>query len=138
MLILILGGKSSNSFILYMMLYDDITILPFIDTKVLPLSILIQRHYLYYHSWLRTNGVNTSGAAAKVMNSDRSDWGKRYALALLGRQKQVNILTDDEAQGQKIARQNMDCHLCGFWCVIVCPIIITIIILIMILAIIMI
>ena len=31
---------------------------------------------------LRTSGVNTSGAAAKVMNLDRL--GKRYALALLG------------------------------------------------------
>ena len=30
--------------------------------------------------WLRTNGVNTHGAAAKVMNFDRL--GKRYALAL--------------------------------------------------------
>ena len=33
--------------------------------------------------WLRTNGVNTNEAAAKVMNFDRL--GKRYALALLGR-----------------------------------------------------
>ena len=31
---------------------------------------------------LRTTGVNTNGAAAKVMNFDR--WGKRYALSLLG------------------------------------------------------
>ena len=29
--------------------------------------------------WLRTNGVNTNWAAAKVMNL--TDWGKRYALA---------------------------------------------------------
>ena len=29
--------------------------------------------------WLRTNGVNTNGAAAKAMNFDRTDWGKRYA-----------------------------------------------------------
>ena len=34
-------------------------------------------------AWLRTNGVNTNGAAAKVMNFDRL--GKRYALALLVR-----------------------------------------------------
>ena len=33
--------------------------------------------------WSRTNGVNTNGAAAKVMNL--TDWGKRYALAHLGR-----------------------------------------------------
>ena len=33
--------------------------------------------------WLRTNGVNTNEAAAKVMNFVRL--GKRYALALLGR-----------------------------------------------------
>ena len=33
-------------------------------------------------SWLRTNGVNTNGAAAKVMIL--TDWGKRYAPALLG------------------------------------------------------
>ena len=32
--------------------------------------------------WLRTNGVNTNGAAAKVMTFDRL--GKRYALARLG------------------------------------------------------
>ena len=36
-------------------------------------------------SWLRTNGVNSKGAAAKVMNFDRL--GKKYTLALLGRQK---------------------------------------------------
>ena len=30
--------------------------------------------------WLRTNGVNTNGAAAKAMNFDRL--GKKYALAL--------------------------------------------------------
>ena len=44
--------------------------------------------YIYTHinkGWLRTNGVNTNGAAAKVMNFDRS--GKRYALALSGRYK---------------------------------------------------
>ena len=35
-----------------------------------------------YNYWLRTNGVNTNGAAAKVMSL--TDWGKRYALALLG------------------------------------------------------
>ena len=35
--------------------------------------------------WLWTNGVNTNGAAAKVMNFVRL--GKRYALALLGRDK---------------------------------------------------
>ena len=34
-------------------------------------------------SRLRTNGDNTNGAAAKVMNFDRL--GKKYALALLGR-----------------------------------------------------
>ena len=33
--------------------------------------------------WLRTNGVNTNGAAAKEMNSGRL--GKRNAPALLGR-----------------------------------------------------
>ena len=35
--------------------------------------------------WLRTNVVNTNGAAAKVMFL--SDWGKRYTLAILRRQK---------------------------------------------------
>ena len=34
------------------------------------------------NSRLRTNGVSTNGAAAKVMDVD--GWGKRYALALLG------------------------------------------------------
>ena len=34
-------------------------------------------------AWLRTNGVNTNGAAAKVINFDRL--GKKYTLALLGR-----------------------------------------------------
>ena len=45
--------------------------------------------YIYTHSYHAnsycakgTNGVNTNGAAAKVMNLDRL--GKRYALALLG------------------------------------------------------
>ena len=33
--------------------------------------------------WLRTNGVNTSGAAAKVMNFDRL--GKKYDLAFWGK-----------------------------------------------------
>ena len=37
--------------------------------------------YIYTHIWLRTNGVDTNGAAAKVMNFDRL-W-KKYALALL-------------------------------------------------------
>ena len=47
--------------------------------------------YIYIISYrgerfrFRTDGVNTNGAAAKVMNL--TDWGKRYALALLGRQK---------------------------------------------------
>ena len=36
-------------------------------------------------NWLRTNDVNTNGAAAKVMNFDRL--GKKHALALLGRQR---------------------------------------------------
>ena len=36
--------------------------------------------------WLRTNGVKTNRAAAKVIIC-LADWGKRYALALLGRQK---------------------------------------------------
>ena len=40
------------------------------------------------HLWLRTNGVNTNGAAAKDMRFDRL--GKRYALALLGGYKQIN------------------------------------------------
>ena len=35
------------------------------------------------HIWLRTNGVNTNGAAAEVMKFDRLR--KRYALAVLGR-----------------------------------------------------
>ena len=35
-------------------------------------------------SLLRTNGVNTNGAAAKVALF-LSDWGERYSLALLGR-----------------------------------------------------
>ena len=34
-------------------------------------------------AWLRTSGVNTNAAAAKVMSFDRL--GKRYALALVGR-----------------------------------------------------
>ena len=38
--------------------------------------------------WLWTEGVNTNRAAAKVMNL--TFWGKRYALALLGRYKQVS------------------------------------------------
>ena len=33
--------------------------------------------------WVRTNGVNTNGAAAKAMNFDRL--GKKVRLALLGR-----------------------------------------------------
>ena len=33
-------------------------------------------------AWLRTNGVNTNGAAAKVIFL--TDWGKRCALALFG------------------------------------------------------
>ena len=33
-------------------------------------------------NWLQTNGVNTYGAAAKLMIL--TDWGQRYALALLG------------------------------------------------------
>ena len=36
-------------------------------------------------SWLRTNGVNTNGTTAEVTNFDRLR--KKYALALLGRQK---------------------------------------------------
>ena len=36
---------------------------------------------MYTNLW--TNGVDTNGAAAKVTSSDR--WGKRYALAILGR-----------------------------------------------------
>ena len=49
--------------------------------------------------WLRTNGVNTNGAAEKEMNFDRL--GKRYALALLGRQKQVNWSTQKKSLCQK-------------------------------------
>ena len=37
----------------------------------------------------QTNAVNTNGAAAKTMNL--SDWGKRYALALLGVPKKVPL-----------------------------------------------
>ena len=33
--------------------------------------------------WLRTNGDDTNGAAEEVMNL--TDWGKRNAMALLGR-----------------------------------------------------
>ena len=44
------------------------------STRLVPLLYVLV-------SWLRTNGVNTNGAAAKVMNL--TDWGKRYALALL-------------------------------------------------------
>ena len=33
--------------------------------------------------WLMTNGVDTNGAAEQVMSL--TDWGKRYALALLGK-----------------------------------------------------
>ena len=36
-------------------------------------------------SRMRTNGVDTTGATAEVMIL--TDWGKRYALALLGRYK---------------------------------------------------
>ena len=38
---------------------------------------------LHTITWLRTNGVNTNGAAAKVMIL--TDWGKRCALAHLGK-----------------------------------------------------
>ena len=38
--------------------------------------------------WLRTNGVSTNGAAVK--SNDFDGLGKRYALALWGRWKQVN------------------------------------------------
>ena len=38
---------------------------------------------LMFVYWLRTNGVNTNGAAAKVVKFD--GLGKRYALSLLGR-----------------------------------------------------
>ena len=56
----------------------------------IPLHIYIYIYiYIYTHSYHAnsycakgTNGVNTNGAAAKVMNLDRL--GKRYALALLG------------------------------------------------------
>ena len=40
------------------------------------------------NTWLRTNGVNTNGVAAEVMNL--TAWGKTYALALLGIKKQIN------------------------------------------------
>ena len=39
--------------------------------------------------WLRTNWVNTNGTAAKVL-FDFTDWGKRCALALLGRQTYIH------------------------------------------------
>ena len=39
--------------------------------------------WIFDKLWLRTNGVNTNGAAAEVMSFDGS--GKRYALALLRR-----------------------------------------------------
>ena len=42
--------------------------------------------YLYVFIWLRTNGVNTNGAAAKVVNFDRL--GKRVHPVTFG---EINI-----------------------------------------------
>ena len=39
--------------------------------------------YIYYRDWLRTNGVNTNGAAAKVMKFDRL--GKKVRPGTLGK-----------------------------------------------------
>ena len=39
--------------------------------------------HTYMHIWLRTNGVNTSGAAAKVINFDRL--GKKVRPGTFGK-----------------------------------------------------
>ena len=54
------------------------------SSVVIVTSMIISIIMIGSNLWLRTDGVNTNGAAAQVMNL-LADWGKRCALALLGR-----------------------------------------------------